>query len=391
MARIYFRLSFILLAFTCQLTFLLIITERWFESGVIPHIDFAVFWGAAKLALNGDAMAAFDWRTLEAAQGIEPNDAPYFWFYPPSLHLLVAPLGALPFPVAYGLFTLGGLAAFSWATLAWTEKYAWIAIASPVTIFALFVGNISILWCTALLVAFRLQDRPVISGAFIAAMTMKPQLGILVPVALLASGSWRLIFWSTLWTLILLGIATAVFGLAYWTEFFESLSSLSAAAADHRIGTNLMMSWYGFMGELDFPHGAALGFQAFAALGAAASVVIVWRRSDVDLRIATLCLAILLATPYALKYEAVLAAVAAMFLLRDGSGRTRSGLLVVALLLLAPTASWIAGFGLTTALSMAPTMTVGLVWCIGQSLTRQPAKAAKARLTLSPAPTPDVR
>lgn len=371
-----FRVVLILLAVACQLIFLWTVTQIWLESGAPPQTDFTVFWGAAKLALEGNATAAFDWRALEAAQGVEANDTPHFWFYPPSFHLLVAPFAALPFPLAYGLFTLGSLALFCLATLTWSRHHAWVAIASPAAVLTLFVGNVSLLWAAALLAALRCQDRPALSGVFIAAMTMKPQLGILIPVALIASGSWRLILSSTLWTLVLLGVATSVFGFTYWAEFFEALSALSAASADNQINTDLMMSWYGFMRALGLSHGSGLGLQVLVALAAALAVVLVWRRPDADLRIATLCLAILLSTPYAHKYEAVLAAVAAMFLLRHGSGRAPVGVLVVGLLVLAPTASWIIGHGLTTALSMAPAITVGLVWCIGQSLTREPAQQA---------------
>ena len=75
--------------------------------GAALPIDFVAFWAAAKLAVAGEAAAAFDPPALIAALSLAPDaaGATYAWYYPPGFHLLIAPLGLLGFSPAFAIFS----------------------------------------------------------------------------------------------------------------------------------------------------------------------------------------------------------------------------------------------------------------------------------------------
>ena len=55
-------------------------------------IDFVAFWAAAKLAVQGVAITAFDFPTLQAAELLPDSaaDARFTWLYPPAYHMRYA-------------------------------------------------------------------------------------------------------------------------------------------------------------------------------------------------------------------------------------------------------------------------------------------------------------
>lgn len=60
-------------------------------------MDFRVFWAAARLLLQGEALAAFDMVRLGAEHNVDP-EARMPWLYPPGYLLLIAPFGAMSLP-----------------------------------------------------------------------------------------------------------------------------------------------------------------------------------------------------------------------------------------------------------------------------------------------------
>jgi len=59
------------------------------------------------------------------------------------------------------------------------------------------------------------------AGAMIALLTLKPHLGIMIPVALIAAGYWRTVFWASVVTGVIVAITLGAFGLEYWSAFFR--------------------------------------------------------------------------------------------------------------------------------------------------------------------------
>jgi hypothetical protein len=350
-----FTVALVLIA--CQITFLALVSTQVQESGVNPNIDFTVFWGAAKLALYGDAISVFDWRALSAAQNLGPEDmgGSYYWWYPPTFHMLISPFGALPFIPAFAVFSVLGLTVYGLAIRASARDLpaaSIYAFASPAVLVTLLVGNNSLFWVAAFLGAlhFAAHGREVRAGVLIGLLTLKPQLGLALLVALIASGSWRVIAWATLSAAIVGSLALVVFGADYWALFFGNIADTASPDTARSIETANMITWYALAIELGLDRLQALSIHGVAAGIAAVAVAIIWSRRDEDtnLRIAVLCLATIVVTPYAYAYELVLAGVVVLF--RPN----------MAWLWFLPIPAWVVP-GLDIANYVAPVLTVSLL------------------------------
>lgn len=341
-------------------------------------IDFVAFWAAAKLAVQGAATAAFDWPTLSAAQSLPSSAAnAYFgWHYPPTFHLLVAPLGWLNFTLAFTVFTACAVAAYYFALRPWSGSAPVardLAIASPAVCLVVFTGNTSLLWVAAFLAAMHClsRDRPVRAGAFIALLTLKPQLGLLIPVALIAGRHWRAVLAATASTAVLAALATGVFGWHHWIVFFDKLGAMGSAVTTELTLTKTMVTWYGFIRQTGGSHDTAVVVQVFWTISAVAVVTILWRQrnGNADLRIAALLFATLVGVPRAYSYELLFAVVAAFFLARAGIGRNAAGRVWLMTLWLLPVPGRLIG-GLELAQYATPVITISLALCAWIAIRR---------------------
>lgn len=317
-----FAFTIAIVLIVCQITFLTLVSRQVQESGFNPNIDFTVFWGAARLALYGDALSIFDGRALSAAQnlGLEDIGSSYYWWYPPTFHMLIAPLGALPYIPAFAVFSAIGLTFYGLAIRASARDLpaaAIYAFASPAALVTLLVGNSSLFWAAAFLAALHsaAQGREVRAGVLIGLLTLKPQLGLALLVALIASGSWRVIAWATLSAAVVGSLAYVVFGADYWVRFFANTADAASSDAARSIQTASMITWYALAIELGLDRFQALSIHGVAAGFATVAVAIIWWRRDEDmsLKISVLCLATIVITPYAYAYELVLASVVVLF------------------------------------------------------------------------------
>ncbi len=75
-----------------------VLTSGYVE-GESRQVDFVALWAAAKLAVAGDPILAFDQEALRSVQLLPPDSdvKELYWLYPPGLQLLLTPLGLLPY------------------------------------------------------------------------------------------------------------------------------------------------------------------------------------------------------------------------------------------------------------------------------------------------------
>jgi len=292
--------------------------------------EFTVFWAAAKLALAGQPLAAFDSQTLFAVSELHAVGSNlYIWLYPASFQVALMPLGALSFPLAFSAFIAVSAIAYALAmrSPASVLPGLWrLMLASPTVVLAcVFLGQTSTLWTAGLVAGLWAMrgGNAAAAGLAFALLTMKPQLGLLIPVALIAARQWAVIGWATGFTLLITGAATAVTGIEYWALFLDAVGEMNGRVADGSVKNHLMSTFYGFERALGLEHGVAIVPQFVLTAGLIVIIGWVWSRRDLgnDLKCATLCAAIPLATHYALYYEMTLQLAAAMFLIRDGFGQ----------------------------------------------------------------------
>jgi hypothetical protein len=319
------------------------------EEGVLTlDSDFRVFWATARLVLAGEPMAAFDAARLDAEYGEVTTDwMP--WLYPPGYLFVVAPLGALPYATAFLAMTLLSIGVMALASRPFTGgvRPVWAAMTlAPAYLPALVIGQNSLIWLAVFLAALGAlrSGRAVLAGVIIGCLTLKPQLGLMIPFALLAAGQWRTILAATATTLAVAALPTLVVGADYWSLLAGRLGE-QAERMISLIGTlDLTVGPFYLASMLGLPTGAALAMQWAISGLAALSVLAFWRsaRIGLDAKIALLMTAMLISAPYLWYYEAAMMPAIGLFLVRAGILTTRLPHLLLLVLL------WI-GAGLQSA------------------------------------------
>lgn len=287
-------------------------------------IDFRVFWAAGQLALAGEPLAALDAARLGATHATD-TEAWMPWLYPPGYLLMVTPFGAMSFTAAFALSTVLSVALLAWALRPFVAGVIpfWIAMAfAPAYVPALMIGQNSLLWLAGLIAALAAlrSERWVLAGIFIGLLTLKPQLGLMIPFALLAIPAWRTILAAIATALIVALVPTAIYGVEYWPLLSDGLEAHGDRVVRLIASVDLMVGPLSLMTGLGVPPALALNAQWLLTALCALSVFMLWRSQSAsfDLRAAGLLAAILPASPYVWHYEAAVMAGVALFLLRAG-------------------------------------------------------------------------
>ncbi len=305
--------------------------------------DFASFYTAGRLANLGHAPDAYDANAHAKAEAaiIAPGVEEKRFLNPPVFLLVCAPLARLPYLPAFVLFELATFLPWLWLTtrIAGGGRLAALCLASiPAVWWALGWGQNSFLSASLMAAGgLLLPRRPLLAGAAWGALCFKPHFGVLIPVALLAGRQWRAILGAGACVAALCALTTACFGLQVWAAFLTM-----AAHARQAVESGIQLS-----GHID-PGGAARlaglaapaswALQSVFFLLAAAAVAWAWRRHPpLDPHHATaqavLVAATLVAMPFLLFYDLVMAGVAAAWLARAGRWRPgEPGLLAAAFL-----------------------------------------------------------
>jgi hypothetical protein len=283
--------------------------------------DWMVYHTAARAWLDGNLPLVFDGDRFTAlinqryAHILSRPLQLHPWLYPPHYLLLLLPFGALPFDLAGGLFLLLSFAALIAA--AWryagngTERalYAFSLLLCPASAVSVCLGQNTFL-SAALLVGGMslLPRRPLWGGALLGILTYKPQLWLLVPIALIAARQWKALGAAAGTALVLMGASAAVFGIDTWRHWFQLMTAPSTLYDHWLVVARLNgQSVYTCAALLGAPPQFANLAQGLSAIVAAAAVFWSWRKPLPDeLRLAVLLAATMLAAPHVIDYDAVL-------------------------------------------------------------------------------------
>ena len=149
----------------------------------------------------------------------------------------------------------------------------------------------------------------------------KPHFALLVPVALVAGRRWLAIIAATVSIIILIGLSIMLFGWETWQAYLRAFFG-SAATYDFEIEHfNIFASISPFAASrlLGLSIGYARTVQLAATLAAALLVAWVWRtHANRASRAAVLAAGTLIAVPYALLYDLMIAEIAGAWLIRAG-------------------------------------------------------------------------
>ncbi len=203
------------------------------------HPDFRIFYVAAEAGVRYGWPSIYDLATLRALSASFPAGQSYIneqlpYINPPLLAWLIAPLTALPVPIAFALWSALSLAALVWAwqiaaPFAGLGKAALLLLALALwpVLDAFYFGQPSLIVLALVAAAwwFCLRDQPVAAGAALAVATgLKPHVVILVPFALAAAGHYR-VFLAWAGACLVLAVAFVVTlgadGLSNWWQVLQ--------------------------------------------------------------------------------------------------------------------------------------------------------------------------
>lgn len=322
------RLVFLIAALVLTLYGAVLVMGVVFRPGNPPVGDYLAFHAAGRLAAEGAAAAAYDWARLHAEQaGIlgRPPPGDLGWLNPPGFFFVVMPLSALPYRIAWLAWVALGVTLFALAAWAVWPRPAAVAaaLAVPPVLFTAAVGQNGLLtaallgWCLALM-----DRRPLAAGVALGLLTVKPQLGLIFPLLLAATGRWRVFATAAG---VALGLALAAL-LAFGPEPWASFLAASSGNAERLLaaGTDVsprIQSVYAFVMRATGRDGFAMAAHGAVALAAAGATLWLWGRrpeGPQEARAAAAIAAAFLATPYVWGYDMPAIAMAALFLARAG-------------------------------------------------------------------------
>jgi hypothetical protein len=298
--------------------------------------DFVNFWVAGHLAIEDrvadiyrvdpDHLDAYN----AAVQSLFPKAHGFLNFsYPPHILPLLAVIGALPYGVALGAWQVAGLAGFLLVSFAGAERakageLLRAALLSPIVVLVMTVGQASF-FTAALFVGGLavLPRRPVVAGVLFGLLTLKPQLGLLLPLALLITGEYRAFAAASLAAGLLIALSLVLFGLAPWYAYAAHTLPFQQRLMTEMIGIypTMMITPYAELWWLGVPAVPALVLHGLIATVVAGCALATWHAPiDRDLKNAVLALASLVVVPYCLNYDLAIPAAALLSWAMRGAG-----------------------------------------------------------------------
>lgn len=288
--------------------------------------DFFAQWSFARFAQGWEATMIYDGDALHRFQlTLEPALRQTFPFpYPPTYLFAVWPLGWLTFGTAYLAWDCVTLALFLLAvfgTGARTPLF-WFVLLAPVTVLTLVQGQNGLLTSALIVGGMRLmRDRPIMGGVLLGLATIKPQLGALLPLALIAAGYWRTFAAAAATALLLAAAAGLAFGWEIWPAWLHAVSG-HAAYLDRSVNNYLKPTIMANLVLFGVAEPVAHAIQAAVGVAVAVIVVLCFRRGATDLSIAALQIGTYLAMPYVFRYDMPMLVNGILLLVRN---RARTG------------------------------------------------------------------
>jgi hypothetical protein len=357
---------------------LALLVVSWLQAQGPQGSDFLAFWGSARAVIEGLPRAAYDLAWQERVQTGAGFEGWYAFVNPPPFLFVAAPFGLLPYPAAWIAWVAITYGAWAWAAIRAFPRLWLLAIVFPGALIAAGHAQNGFVTGALLVGGVALLDRrPLVAGALLGAMVVKPHLALLVPFWLAAGGRWRAFIAAGASAGGLLALAWLVFGTATMLGY---TGSWQASAAIMRAGDSeffLKMATLYAQARVHAGESAAIGAAVAVAAAMIALTILSWRRFGQD-GMATgafMLAATALASPYLFNYDLPFLVLPILWLVREGlreGFRAWEKVLLVALWF-APYATRAAALPL--GLNLMPLASLVLVRLVWTRAARRPANA----------------
>ena len=251
------------------------------DNMVVWGRDFANVWTGGHLVNDGLVSKLYDVTAYQAYQRqLFGPIGQHSFSYPPVTFPISAGLARLPYPVALIIWQVAGIVFFVRSAKPWWPERigpAWLAVLTPAALVNLWAGQYGFFIGGLFLLGWRQVEigRPILAGICFGLMLIKPQLAVVVPLALALKGEWRAIVSAAITVLVLVALSTLAYGIQPWRDLFFGTGPFLAGLINAR------GSFFGFMSTsaatAAFSSGAslslALACQGVFAVGGLYAVV----------------------------------------------------------------------------------------------------------------------
>jgi hypothetical protein len=234
--------------------------------GKVRGLDFMQFYLAGRLAAVGEAHRLYDQDHFQAAQRtlVEINDQhpPYYSIYPPTVALLFAPLGRLPYGEAVVLWWLAQAACFLLAghlllrearlPPEWRRTAALVLAGFFPVISAVWNGQLAALLLVVFVAGLGLRRRgwPWLGGCVLSLLAVKPQLAAGVAVWLLLRRDARTGVGFGLGLLAQAGLVALALGPGVLADYLRDLPTLARIPQAYSYGPDYQHATAGTLRNL---------------------------------------------------------------------------------------------------------------------------------------------
>jgi glycosyl transferase family 87 len=385
----------VLAGITAALTVCLVVMS---SGGVDPWgkplgTDFTSFYAASWLARAGVSLSVYDISAHRTAEmtifGREFGHAQFL--YPPIYLLVCLPFAFLTYFQALVLWLLSTFIAYYKVVRRIAgDELPTLALVMFTGVFVNLGHGQNAFLTTALFGGawLALEQRPILAGVLIGALAFKPQIGLAIPVALVAAGQWRTIAAAAATVAGLCLLVTVEFGLEIWPAYFSILPHASAVLSEDLVGAHKMQSVYAAVRLLGGSDNAASIIQMIVAVAALSVLFRAVRMAASPVR-ASLLLAVpatFLSSPFLLDYDLTLLAIPLAWLAREGrsSGFNPGEKLIALLAFVLPLVS--RGIAQSLSLPLAPIVILLLSWVLLRRVAPAALQLHPIRKFLLPSP-----
>ena len=285
------------------------------DRGQIFGRDFVQIWGASVLLQEGHFNDFYNFqlfnRFLVGTFGQDIGS--HSFLYPPHGLFFILPFGYMPYLYSYVLWSCVSLGLYLLAVGLpdWSRSRIIYALLAPTTLLVFDFGQTSLLGGALFIAGMRLVDRhPIYAGILLGLLSFKPQLGLLIPFALLAGRLWVPLAVASSTVVVMAAGSLLAGGIDLWRTYLEQVFlSSSVGWLERGTGFFVNMMFTPFMSarllHLEVNTGYAIQL-VFAAVALVSVVWSFWRGRDRNIQIAILATATFLASPYIFNYDMAL-------------------------------------------------------------------------------------
>ncbi len=346
---------------------LLLLANSFIKAMGVEGTDFLAFWGAGHVTIGGDPTAAYDLEVQERVQTATGSEGWFAFVNPPPFLFAAAPFGALPFPLAWIAWVAVTFALWAWASIRAFVQLWPIVIVFPGALLAAGHAQNGLLTGAILIAGVTLLDRrPVLSGAVLGMLVIKPHLALLIPFWLAGAGKWRAFLAAGMSGLALLLLSWLVLGLDTMLAYTTSWNASAAIMENADRAFYLRMATPFSQLSLIAPTEIALAVNIASAIGMIILAFMSWNRFGGDALAsgALVLAATALTSPYLFNYDLPFLILPILWLVREG---LRQGFrpwekLALVLLFAAPHAT--RAMALPLGMNPMPICAALLVWMI---------------------------